>query len=132
MRLKGEAGEDLFATFFVIALVFVFVFSANGVYGKFMEGQTQLYSARAASGVAEHIFFDNEGQLTLSQCTDINRTYNSMSNTAIRITYWKEGVENLCASGRLDVRSLSISSIPVMVTDNGKMYPGRIDAMVGV
>lgn len=132
MFLKGEAGEELFASFFVIALVFVFVFSAIGVYGKFMEGQASLYAERSASSVAEHIYFDSNGYLTLSDCANINRTYNAMNNTAIKIIYWKNDVEQSCASGMLDVRSLSVSSMPVMIADGSNYYPGRIDAMVGV
>jgi hypothetical protein len=130
--LKGEAGEELFATFFVIALVFVFIFSAIGVYGKFMEGQTQLYAQRSASSVAEKIYFDGNGVIALSDCQAINRTYNSMNNTALTIIYWNGNVEKKCASGSLDVRSLSVSTMPIMIVDNGKFYPGRIDAMVGV
>jgi hypothetical protein len=132
VSLKGEAGEELFASFFVIALVFVFVFSAIGVYGKFMEGQTQLYAERSASSVAEKLFFDSNGYLTLADCASINRTYNAMNNTALSITYWKNDAEQSCASGGLDVRSLSVSSMPVMIVDGGNYYPGRIDAMVGV
>ncbi|MEM5814288.1 MAG: hypothetical protein QXD77_00535 [Candidatus Aenigmatarchaeota archaeon] len=131
-HLKGEAGEELFASFFVIALVFVFTFSAIGVYGNFMEGQAQLYAERSASSVAEKLFFDNNGYLTLSDCSNLNRTYNAMNNTAIAIIYWEGGLEKRCASGSLDVRSLSVSSMPVTVVDDGKYYPGRIDAMVGV
>jgi hypothetical protein len=132
LRLKGEAGEELFATFFVVALVFIFIFSANGVYGKFMEGQTQLYAERSASSVAETLFFSNNGLIAVSDCQKINSTYNSMNNTALRITYWKNDVEQSCASGSLDTRSLLVASMPVFVTENGAFYPGRIDAMVGI
>lgn len=132
LKLKGEAGEDLFASFFVIALVLVFLFSAMAVYGNFMGGQTQLYAERSASSVAEKLFFDNHGQVSLSDCLNANKTYNSLNNTALRIIYWKNDTEKYCAYGTLDARSLSVASMPILVTENGTLYPGRIDAMVGV
>jgi hypothetical protein len=131
-RLKGEAGEELFATFFVIALVFVFIFSAIGVYGKFMEGQTQLYAERSASAVAERIFFGNSGLMAETECQNISAAYGSMNNTALRITYWKGDTEYRCETRSLDARSLSVASLPILITADGKFYPGRIDAMVGI
>ena len=129
---KGDVGEELFATFFVIALVFIFLFSAIGVYSNFMVGQAQLYAERSASAVAERIFFDNDGQMTETECQNINTAYGSMNNTAVRITYWKSDTEYKCETRMLDARSLSVASMPVLITSNGNFYPGRIDAMVGI
>jgi len=132
LRLKGEAGEELFATFFVIVLVFVFLFSAIGVYANFIGGQTQLYAERSASSLAEKVFFDNSGLLSKADCDGIGVKYGSMNNTAVRVTYWVGGVKTFCETRLLDARSLSVASMPILVTENGKYYPGRIDAMVGV
>jgi len=131
LRLKGEAGEELFATFFVVALVFIFVFSANGVYGNFMAGQAQLYAERSASSVAETLFFNNSGMLSLSACQSVSAAY-ALNNVALKITYWKNDVEYACETRPLETRSLSVASMPIFVTENGALYPGRLDAMVGV
>jgi|GEM_PF-5646351 len=131
-KLKGEAGEELFATFFVIALVFVFIFSVIGVYSNFMGGQAQLYAERAASGIAERIYFDSGGYLTVPACQALGQSYNAMNNTAVKITYREGGTEKNCAFGSLDTRSVSVASMPIIIISSGNMRAGRIDAMVGV
>jgi len=130
--LKGDIGEELFASLFVIFLVFAFIFSAIGVYSNFVEGQSTLYAERTASSLAERFYFENNGHITESECKNIQNTYGSLNNTAIRIVYWKDDVEYSCETRMLDTRSQSVSSMPIIVTENGKMYPGRIDVIVGV
>lgn len=131
-RLKGEAGEELFASFFVIALVFVFIFSAMGVYSNFIEGQTALYAERSSSSLAERLYFENSGYMSETDCQNLQNLYGALNNTALRITYWKNDVKYTCETRTLDTRSQSVSSMPIMITSNGKLYPGRIDAMVGI
>lgn len=130
--LKGDVGEELFASFFVIFLVFAFVLSAIGVYSNYIEGQAALYAERTAASTAEQLYFERNGYMSETECQNINQTHGSLNNTALKITYWKGDTEYTCETRALDTRSQSVSSMPIMITANGKMYPGRIDVMVGI
>lgn len=132
MFLKGDVGEELFVSVFVIILVFVFIFSTIGVYSKFIEGQTLLYAERTASSLAEKIYFDYAGQMDEQSCKQIANLYN-FESVAISIVYWKGDTKYVCKSGKIeDTHTQVVSSMPILITSGGKFYPGRIDVLVKV
>jgi hypothetical protein len=130
-RLKGEAGEDLFAAVFVVLLIVGFIASVNAAYGKWVESQTFIYSARAASSVAERLFYNSSGVVT-SDCSALATQWN-LTSVQFKLTWWEGSFPSTCSFGQLNASiSQSISSMPVLVGKGGRFYPGRVDVAVGV
>lgn len=126
---KGIVGEELFATLIVIILIFVFVFSVNGIYDKYIQGQNLLYSERFASSLAERIYFDNNGIISEGSCQSILKKYN-LTDVGIKITYYKNGAQECGFSNFAGDNSKAVATLPLLVT-NGTFYPAIISVEAG-
>jgi hypothetical protein len=131
MSLKGEAGEDLFAAVFVVLLIVGFIVAVNAAYGKWVESQMFIYSARTASSVAERLFYNSSGVVT-QDCNALANQWN-LTSVNFKLTWWEGSSPSTCAFGGLNAStSQSVSSMPVLVGKEGRFYPGRVDVAVGV
>lgn len=129
--LKGEAGEDLFAAVFVVLLIVGFIIAVNAAYGKWVESQAFIYSARAASSVAERLFYNSSGVVT-PDCNALANQWN-LTSVQFKLTWWESSSPSTCTFGNLNAStSQSVSSMPVLVGKDGRFWPGRVDVAVGV
>jgi hypothetical protein len=131
MSLKGEAGEDLFAAVFVVLLIVGFIASVNAAYGKWVESQAFIYSARAASSVAERLFYNSNGVVT-SDCNTLANQWN-LTSVHFKLMWWEGNDRKECSFGQLNASTIqSVSSMPMLIGKDGRFYPGRVDVAVGV
>ncbi len=126
---KGIVGEELFATLIVIILIFVFVFSVNGIYDKYIQGQNLLYYERFATSLAERIYFDNNGVIAESACQNIVNKYN-LTDVSVNITYFRDGIKNCGIANANPGVSKAVATLPFLIT-NGTFYPAIITVEAG-
>lgn len=110
-------GEDIFATIFAIILIFVFIAATNMTYQKYLETQDMIERERAASSLAQQIYFSHNGLINLAEfsCPNIEKTY-------IEIYASGSSVKS-CGARTNDMIS---SSMPVNVLNTNAYQPGRL------
>ena len=115
--------EDIPAAMFTIVLIFVFLLSVFMMYSNYLSQVSMIEQKRAASSIAEKIFFDSGGVIS-----GLSGFENSTS-VKVKLINLETGSEAIQGSnGNVSVMSASLA---ITIFQGGKYYPGRLEVYAG-
>ncbi|MEM5772472.1 MAG: hypothetical protein QXO19_03280 [Candidatus Aenigmatarchaeota archaeon] len=119
---KGLIGEDIFATIFVIILIFVLIISINNIYVTYLNFQDIFERDRTAFSIAKYIYLTNNGVIDIQKISNCN----NWNYEKVYIEFYVDGIKkNSCPSNIPETEIVS-RSMPINFIENGNYKPGKV------